>query len=199
MNFNNFTIKAQEAIQQAQEIAMGQQQQAIEPAHVLKGLMHEEENVVGHLLKKFNANTSYIHEQLDQIIENFPKVSGESRLYLSNAANQVVQKAFQYVKEFEDEYVSVEHLLLGIIKGKDKAAQLLKDSGVNEKDLKKAIEELRKGSKVTDPNAESKYNALEKYAKNLSERARSGKLDPVIGRDDEIRRVIQILSRRTKN
>ncbi len=199
MNLNNFTIKAQEAIQRAQEMAMSNQQQAIEPAHILKGMITEEENVVGHLLKKFNANPDHIKQQLDEIIETLPKVSGGGQQFLSNASNQVIQHAFQYVKELEDEYVTVEHLLLGIMKGNDKTAQLLKDAGVKEKELKKAISDLRGGSKVKDPSAEEKYNALEKYANNLNERARSGKLDPVIGREEEIRRVIQILSRRTKN
>ncbi len=199
MNLNNFTIKAQEAIQRAQEMAMSNQQQAIEPAHILKGMLTEEENVVGHLLKKFNANVDHIKQQLDELIEHLPTVSGSGQQFLSNASNQVIQNAFQSVKEFEDEYVTVEHLLLGILKGNDKTARLLKDTGMNEKELKKAIEDLRGGSKVTDQSAEEKYNALEKYANNLNERARSGKLDPVIGREEEIRRVIQILSRRTKN
>ena len=199
MNLNNFTIKAQEAIQRAQEMAMSNQQQAIEPAHILKGMLTEEENVVGHLLKKFNANVDQVKQQLDEIIESLPTVSGGGQQFLSNSANQVVQSAFQYLKEFQDEYVTVEHLLLGILKGNDKTARLLKDYGLNEKELRKAIEDLRGGDKVTDQSAEEKYNALEKYANNLNERARSGKLDPVIGREEEIRRVTQILTRRTKN
>lgn len=199
MNFNNFTIKAQEAIQKAQEIAMGNQQQAIDTSHIMKGLLLEDENVVGHLLKKFNVNINVLNEDLDGIIDKLPKVSGTDKVYLTNDANQALQKALKYVKEFGDEYVTVEHILLGILNGSDQTARVLKEKGVNEKDLKKAIEDIRKGSKVTDQNAEAKYNALEKYAKNLNELARSGKLDPVIGRDEEIRRVIHILSRRTKN
>ncbi len=198
MNFNNFTIKAQEAIQKASEITSGFQQQAIENAHLLKGLLSVDENVVGYLLKKLNVNINRLNSSLDEIIGSFPKVSG-SDVYLSSNANTALQKAQSYLKEFKDEFVSVEHMLLGILAGNDKTASLLKDQGVNEKDLKKAIKDLRGDSKVTDQNAEATYNALNKYAKNLNEYAESGKLDPVIGRDEEIRRVIQILSRRTKN
>jgi len=198
MNFNNFTIKAQEALQKASEITSGNQQQAIEPAHILKAMMLVDENVISHLLKKLNVNINHLTTSLDKQIESFPKVSG-SNIYLSNAANNVVQKSLSYLKEFKDEFVSVEHLLLGILNAGDKTSALLKDQGVNEKDLKKAIVELRGNSRVTDQNAEATYNALNKYARNLNEYAESGKLDPVIGRDEEIRRVIQILSRRTKN
>lgn len=198
MNFNNFTIKAQEAVQKASEITSGFQQQAIENAHLLKGLLSVDENVVGYLLKKLNVNINRLNESLDEQVNGFPKVSG-SNVYLSNNANSALQKAQSYLKEFKDEFVSVEHMLLGILAANDKSALLLKDQGVNEKDLKKAIKDLRGNSKVTDQNAEATYNALNKYAKNLNEYAESGKLDPVIGRDEEIRRVIQILSRRTKN
>lgn len=198
MNFNNFTIKAQEAIQKASEITSGNQQQAIEPSHILKALLLVDENVVSFLLKKLNVNINHLTESLDKQIESFPKVSGSS-IYLSNSSNNAIQKAQSYLKEFKDEFVSVEHLLLGILNAGDKASTLLKDQGVNEKDLKKAIAELRGNSRVTNPNAEATYNALNKYARNLNEYAESGKLDPVIGRDEEIRRVIQILSRRTKN
>jgi len=198
MNFNNFTIKAQEAVQKASEIATGNQQQAIENAHILKGLLLVDENVISYLLKKLNVNINRLNEALDQQIAGFPKVSG-SNIYLSSGANTALQKATNYLKEFKDDFVSVEHILLGILAAGDKPSTLLKDSGVNEKDLKKAIVELRGDNKVTDQNAEATYNALNKYARNLNEYAESGKLDPVIGRDDEIRRVIQILSRRTKN
>lgn len=198
MNFNNFTIKAQEAVQKASEITTGNQQQAIEPAHLLKGLLLVDENVITYLLKKLNVNINRLNELLDQQIESFPKVSG-SDIYLSSTANSALQKAQGYLKEFKDEFVSVEHLLLGILAVNDKTSAFLKDFGVNEKDLKKAIVELRGDNKVTDQNAEATYNALNKYARNLNEYAESGKLDPVIGRDDEIRRTIQILSRRTKN
>ncbi len=198
MNFNNYTIKAQEAIQKASEIAAGHQQQAIETAHILKALLTVDENVVSHLLKKLNVNISYLGTELDKQIEGFPKVSG-SNIYLSSDANNALQKAQGYLKEFNDEFVSVEHLLLGILATSDKTSTLLKSQGVTEKDLKTALKELRGNSRVTDQNAEATYNALGKYARNLNEYAESGKLDPVIGRDEEIRRVMQILSRRTKN
>jgi ATP-dependent Clp protease ATP-binding subunit ClpB len=198
MNFNNFTIKAQEAVQKASEIATGNQQQAIEPAHLLKGLLLVDENVITYLLKKLNVNLNRLNDTIDAQIKSFPKVSG-SDVYLSSATNAALQKATAYLKEFKDEFVSVEHILLGILAGSDATASVLKDAGVNEKDLKKAITSLRGDSKVTDQNAEATYNALNKYARNLNEYAESGKLDPVIGRDEEIRRVIQILSRRTKN
>lgn len=198
MNLNNFTIKAQEAIQKASEIAGGNQHQAIENAHLLKALLLVDENVVSHLLKKLNVNINRLNEALDQQINGFPKVSGSS-IYLSSSTNNALQKAQGYLKDFKDEFVSVEHLLLGILNAGDKTASVLKDQGVTEKDLKKAIIELRGNTRVTDQNAEATYNALNKYARNLNEFAESGKLDPVIGRDEEIRRVIQILSRRTKN
>jgi ATP-dependent Clp protease ATP-binding subunit ClpB len=198
MNFNNFTIKAQEAIQQASEIAQGNQQQAIETAHLLKGLLTVDENVVSYVLKKLNVNLNNLNLQLDEQIARFPKVSG-SNGYLSSGSNTALQKAQSYLKEFKDEFVSVEHVLLGLLAVNDNTAKLLKDQGVTEKDLKKAIAALRGDNRVTDQNAEATYNALNKYARNLNEYAESGKLDPVIGRDEEIRRVIQILSRRTKN
>ncbi|MGY4386567.1 ATP-dependent Clp protease ATP-binding subunit ClpB [Pedobacter sp. UYP24] len=198
MNFNNFTIKAQEAIQQASAIAEGNQQQAVETAHLLKGLLTVDENVVSYVLKKLNVNLNILNTNLDAQIAKFPKVSGSSP-YLTSGSNSALQKAQSYLKEFKDEFVSVEHLLLGILSVNDATANLLKDQGVNEKDLKTAIVSLRGDSRVTDQNAEATYNALNKYARNLNEYAESGKLDPVIGRDDEIRRVIQILSRRTKN
>ena len=198
MNFNNFTIKAQEAVQKASEITSGNQQQAIEPAHLLKGLLLVDENVISYLLKKLNVNLNRLNEILDKQITSYPKVSG-SDVYLSSSSNTVLQKAQSYLKEFKDDFVSVEHILLGILAAGDAASSVLKDFGVNEKDLKKAISSLRGDNKVTDQNAEAAYNALNKYARNLNEYAESGKLDPVIGRDEEIRRVIQILSRRTKN
>ncbi|EFK57980.1 ATP-dependent chaperone ClpB [Sphingobacterium spiritivorum] len=198
MNFNNYTIKAQEAIQKASEIASGNQQQAIEPAHILKALLTVDENIIGHLLKKLNVNIAYLEGEVDKQIQSYPKVSG-SNIYLSNEANSALQKAQSYLKEFNDEFISIEHLLLGILNAGGKTASLLKDQGVNEKDLKLAIKELRGNNRVTDQNAEATFNALNKYARNLNEFAESGKLDPVIGRDEEIRRVMQILSRRTKN
>jgi ATP-dependent Clp protease ATP-binding subunit ClpB len=198
MNLNNFTIKSQEAVQQAIQIATINSQQAIENGHLLKGILAVDENVTPFLLKKLNVNTGMFEKALDKIIEGYPKVSG-GQPYLSNAANQAVAKAAVYLKDFADEYVSIEHLLLGILASKDTIAQLMKDNGVTEKDLKAAITELRKGSKVTSQTAEETYNALNKYAINLNEQAKKGRLDPVIGRDEEIRRVLQILSRRTKN
>lgn len=198
MNFNNYTIKAQEAIQKASEIATGNQQQAIEPAHILKALLTVDEHVIGHLLKKLNVNTSYLDTEVDKQIASLPKVSG-SNVYLSSTSTSTLQKAQSYLKEFNDEFVSIEHILLGLLSAGDRTASLLKDQGVNEKDLKLAIKELRGNNRVTDQNAEATYNALGKYARNLNEFAESGKLDPVIGRDEEIRRVMQILSRRTKN
>lgn len=198
MNFNNYTIKAQEAVQKASEIAMGNQQQAIEPAHILKALLNVDEHVIGHLLKKLNVNTNYLEAEIDKQIAALPKVSG-SNVYIGNTTASVLQKAQRYLKEFNDEFISIEHILLGLLSSGDKTASLLKDQGVNEKDLKLAIKELRGNNRVTDQNAEATYNTLGKYARNLNEFAESGKLDPVIGRDEEIRRVMQILSRRTKN
>ncbi|KAA9340908.1 ATP-dependent chaperone ClpB [Adhaeribacter soli] len=198
MNFNNYTIKSQEAIQKATEIAGGNQQQAVETGHLLKGILQTDENVTSFLFKKLNINTNILNARLDQIVAGYPKVSGGSP-YLSNAAAAALQKATNYLKEFKDEFVSIEHLLLGIMAGSDNVATLMKDVGFNEKDLKLAIKELRGGEKVTDQNAEAKYNSLKRYSKNLNELAQAGKIDPVIGRDEEIRRVLQILSRRSKN
>lgn len=198
MNLNQFTIKSQESIQKAQEIATGFQQQQLDTAHILKGIIEVDENVTPFLLKKLGVNVSLLEQKADAIIQKQPKVSG-GQIYLSNEANSAIAKAQSLLKEFGDEFVSIEHLLLGILSGKDETARLLKESGVNEKDLKTAIKELRKGSTVKDQNVESTYNALSKYAKNLNDLAQSGKLDPVIGRDEEIRRVLHILSRRTKN
>lgn len=199
MNLNNFTIKAQEAIQKAQQLAFGSQHQSIENAHVLKALLEVDENVVGYLFKKLNANTNLLNTKVNEQLAKLPKVSGEGGQYLSNGANKTIMKAQEYMKEFKDEFVSVEHLLLSLLAGNDTIAGLMKDAGVDEKGLKAAIADLRKGSKVTDQAAESKYNALDKYANNLNKAAQNGKLDPVIGRDEEIRRVLHILSRRTKN
>jgi ATP-dependent Clp protease ATP-binding subunit ClpB len=198
MNLNNYTIKSQEAIQQAQQIAMENGQQGIETAHILKGILNVDENVTPYLLKKLSVNTQIFEQAADKIIQSYPKVSG-GNLYLSQSATRAMQKAAFYLKEFKDEFVSIEHLLLGLLSADDSLSRMMKDSGINEKDLKSAIQEMRKGSKVTSASQEETYNALNKYAKNLNELAKSGKLDPVIGREDEIRRVVQILSRRTKN
>ena len=199
MDFKQFTIKSQEAIQKAVELASAGAQPNIEPAHLLKGILSEDENVTDFLFKKFGTSKQLINQKLDDQLAKLPKVSGGQQPYLSNYSNQVLSKAKDYLKTFGDEYIAIEHLLLAILAIGDAAAQILKDQGIAEKPLIEAIKELRKGNKVTDPNAESKYQALEKYSKNLNEMAKKGKIDPVIGRDEEIRRVLQILARRTKN
>jgi len=198
MNFNNFTIKSQEAIQHAQQIAQGLGHQQIENEHIFKAISEVEENVLPFILKKLNVNTTLLNQILEKELESFPKVSG-GEIMLSREANKTLTEASIIAKKMEDEYVSIEHLLLAIFKSKSKIAQILKDQGVTEKDFKATISELRKGGKVTSQSAEDTYNSLNKYARNLNELADSGKLDPVIGRDEEIRRVLQILSRRTKN
>lgn len=198
MNLNNFTIKAQEAIQQAFQIAQGNNQQSIETGHILKGLSHSAENIIDFLLKKLDVNTSVFQQATAKIIESYPRVTG-GETYVSSTANRVLQKAVALAQEMGDQYVSVEHILLALLDADDSVSRMMKDSGVNGKDLRKAIEELRKGSKVDSQSAEDTYNSLNRFAINLNERARSGKLDPVIGRDEEIRRILQILSRRTKN
>jgi ATP-dependent Clp protease ATP-binding subunit ClpB len=198
MNLNNFTIKSQEAIQQAQQIAQGFSNQQIENEHIFKGILEVDENVAPFILKKLNVNLVLFKQILESTIQSFPKVKG-GELMLSREANASLLEANTIAKKMNDEYVSIEHLILAIFKSKSKIAQILKDQGVSEKGLQMAIEELRKGERVTSNSAEETYNALNKYAKNLNELARSGKLDPVIGRDEEIRRVLQILTRRTKN
>lgn len=198
MNFNNFTIKSQEALQAATQEAMNNGQQAIETGHVLKGVLNVDENVTPFLLKKLGVNLQAFGAAVDSQVKSYPKISG-GQPYLSNNANQVLNKANNFLKEFGDEYVSIEHVLLALLAGGDTISQLMKDSGVTEKGLKAAITELRKGGKVTSQTAEDTYNALGKYALHLNDLAQKGKLDPVIGRDEEIRRVLQILSRRTKN
>ena len=198
MNFNNFTIKSQEALQHAFEVARGNNQQAIETAHILKGLFHSAENVITFLFKKLGVNTGVFLQALDRIIESYPKVSGGEQ-YLSSSSNRVLQKALGIAREMGDQFVSAEHILLGLLEGNDDTSRLLKDNGIEKSSLKKAVEELRKGAKVDSQTAEDTFNSLNRFALNLNERARSGKLDPVIGRDDEIRRILQILSRRTKN
>ncbi len=198
MNLNNFTLKSQEVVQQAQNLAMQNNQQSIETGHIMTAILDVDENVVPYILKKMNVNVPLFDQKLEAVVAQYPKVSGGSQ-YLSNDANQTLQRAANLIKEFKDEFVSLEHLFLAILSGKDKVSQLLKEMGVTEKDSRTAIHDLRKGSRVTSASAEETYNSLNKYAKNLNELARQGKLDPVIGRDEEIRRVLQILSRRTKN
>lgn len=198
MNLNNFTIKSQEVIQKAVEIAQGYSHQAVEPAHLLRAILDEGENITGFLLRKLGVNPGTFDAVLNRMLDSMPKVSGGEQ-YLSNAANRVLQKALEYSKAMGDQFVSVEHILLGLVAAGEQVGQLMKDAGITEKELKQAIAELRKGAKVDSQTAEDTYNALNRFAINLNEMARTGKLDPVIGRDEEIRRVLQILSRRTKN
>ena len=198
MNINKFTIKSQEAIQLSQQLAQSHGQQQIENEHIFKAIFEVDENVAPFILKKLNVNVPLFIQILDSTIQSFPKVSG-GQLMLSRTANTTLNEAEIIAKKMDDEFVSIEHLILAIFDSKTKAAQILKDQGVTGKGLKAAIEELRKGERVTSASAEETYNSLNKYAKNLNELARAGKLDPVIGRDEEIRRVLQILTRRTKN
>ncbi|WP_179377307.1 ATP-dependent chaperone ClpB [Winogradskyella wichelsiae] len=198
MNFNNYTIKSQEAIQQAQQLAQGFGHQQIENEHIFKALFNVDENVLPFLLKKLNVNVSMLEQVLDKELESFPKVSGGD-IMLSREASKTLNEASVIAKKMNDDFVSIEHLILAIFKSKSKIAQILKDQGVTEKGLQASIDELRKGDRVTSQSQEETYNSLNKYAKNLNQLARDGKLDPVIGRDEEIRRILQILSRRTKN
>ena len=198
MNFEKFTIKSQEALQKAAEIALALQHQAIEPGHVLDAILKTDENVAGYLIAKLNLSRPLLEKQLAEVLSSYPRVSG-SKPYLSSASNTLLQNAEKELREFKDEYISIEHLLLAMIEIKDKVATLMKDVGVSRQEMIKAIKELRGDSRVTDPNAEAKYKSLERYSNNLNELAKNGKIDPVIGRDEEIRRLLQILSRRTKN
>lgn len=198
MNFNNFTIKSQEAVQEAVNLAQSRGQQAIDPVHVLHAVMKVGENVTNFIFQKLGMNGQQVALVVDKQMESLPKVSG-GEPYLSRETNEVFQKATQYSKEMGDEFVSLEHLLLSLLVVKSTVSTILKDAGMTEKELRAAINELRKGEKVTSQSSEDTYQSLEKYAVNLNEAARNGKLDPVIGRDEEIRRVLQILSRRTKN
>ncbi|MEJ7645089.1 MAG: ATP-dependent chaperone ClpB [Chryseolinea sp.] len=198
MNFDKFTIKSQESLQKAAEIALSLQHQAIEPGHLLKAVLETDENVSNYLFKKLNVNVNILNTKLQDVLQSYPRVSGQQP-YLSSQTNGILQQAEKELREFKDEYIAVEHLLLALLSSKDTVSAILKDSGVERSGLIKSIKELRGGSKVTDQNAESKYKSLERYSINLNERAKLGKIDPVIGRDEEIRRVLQILSRRTKN
>jgi len=198
MNFNQYTIKAQEAVQQASSIAAANTNQAIETGHLLKALIEGDESISNFILKKLNVNKPYFDNKLDEAIAAYPKISGSSP-YLSNESAAALQKAENFMKELKDEFVALEHILLGLLAGKDKIASVMKDAGFSEKHLKAAILELRGGTNVTDQHSENKYQSLKKYSINLNELAKKGKTDPVIGRDEEIRRVLQILSRRTKN
>ena len=198
MNFNNFTIKSQEAVQKALDIAKRNSNQSIEPVHLFKGIMETDGSVADFLFNKIGANTQMLKSSIDREIEMLPKVNG-GEAYLSRECNSVLEKAVEYSKKCGDQFVSMESIIMALLLTKSKVATFMKDAGISEKSLGNAIDELRKGKKADDANAEQTYNALSKYAINLNERAREGKLDPVIGRDDEIRRVLQILSRRTKN
>ena len=198
MNFNNFTIKSQEAIQKGQQIAQRNSHQQIENAHILKGIIESDENVIPFLLNKVGVHLSNFTKALESIILSFPKVEG-GELLISRNANKTLVDAENLAQKMKDEFVSIEHLLLSILSAGDTTSQLLKDNGVNKKDLTRAIQELRKGENVTSQSAEETYNSLNKFAKNLNQLAKDGKLDPVIGRDEEIRRILQILTRRTKN
>ena len=198
MNLNNLTIKSQESIAKAQMIASSNQQQQIDTSHILKAMMETDENIISFLLKKQDVDPKIIAQAAEKEIKSLPKVSG-GNIYLSNGAQAALQKAIVFAQEQGDEFVSLEHFFYGILMAGDNMSRALKDAGVTEKGTKQAITDLRKGSKVTSQDSEETYNALNKYATNLNEAARKGKLDPVIGRDEEIRRVLQILSRRTKN
>ena len=198
MNFNNYTIKSQEAIQRAQQLAQGLGQQDIQVEHIFKGIQEVDNNVLPFILKKLQVNTTTLNQAVEKAFASYPKVQG-GQMSLSRTAGEVLTEASNIAKKMNDEYVSVEHLLLAIFKIKNQVGQALKEQGVTEKEFEKVIAELRKGERVTSASAEDTYNSLNKYAKNLTQLAHSGKLDPVIGRDDEIRRVLQILSRRTKN
>jgi ATP-dependent Clp protease ATP-binding subunit ClpB len=200
MNLNNFTIKAQQAVANAQQIAYNHQNPSIETEHLLEALLEEDDSPIEYLLKKNNVNLNYVETKLSDALDKLPKVSGqEPAQALGRDLNGALLKTGNYLKEFGDEFVSNEHLLLALLEGKDATASVLKDAGLNKKDLVTAIKDLRKGSTVSSQTQEAAFNVLHKYAKNLNELARAGKLDPVIGRDEEIRRTLHILSRRTKN
>jgi ATP-dependent Clp protease ATP-binding subunit ClpB len=198
MNLNNFTIKSQEAVQRAQQLAMQAQSQSIELGHLFKGILEVDENVTPFLFKKLGVNLATVKQAAESIMLSYPKASGGNQ-FLARTTTEAIQSATLYLKEFDDEFVALEHLLLGVIKVQDSVSQMLKDAGVTEKALITAIKDLRKGQKVTTHSAENSYNALGKYAINLNDRAKNGKLDPVIGREEEIRRLLHILARRTKN
>ncbi|MDW3648265.1 MAG: ATP-dependent chaperone ClpB [Bacteroidia bacterium] len=200
MNFNNYTLKAQEAIQKASELAKASRQQSIESGHLLKALLETEDSIIPFMLKKLGVNVDFLQTKLEEVLAGYPKIEGATGgQYLSNESHAILETANKAAGKLNDEFISLEHLLLGLINSKNGAGKLLKEQGVSEKAFMQVMEEVRGGSRVTDQNPEAKYNALKKYARNLNEMARKGKLDPVIGREDEIRRVIQILSRRTKN
>jgi len=199
MTYDNFTIKAQEAILKSQQLAGSLDQQGVDTVHLIKGLIETDEKLLEFLFNKLGINIAILKRDLNNQLEQFPKVSNIEKQYLTNNANQALSRAKKLMKEFGDEFITLELILLGILGGKDKGATVLKDLGATEANLKAAITELRKGRKVTEQSADNEYNALKKYAVNLNERADSGKLDPIVGRDEEIRRILHILSRRKKN
>ena len=199
MDFNQFTIKGREAIQSAQQIAVEHKNQAIEPAHIFGGMLDVDENVISLILEKQGVKVDILKPELDLEISKYPRIEGQQGNHLSNSSNQILQVAKEIAKEMNDDFITLEHLLLGLIKNVSPVSQLLKNKGVTFDNTKKLVTELRNGERVTSENAEGTYNSLNKFAKNLTDLAKEGKLDPVIGRDEEIRRVLQILSRRTKN
>merc|ERR1711966_449950 len=188
MTYDNFTVKAQESILK--------DQQSVDTVHLIKGVIETDEELTDFLFKKMGVNTISLKKNLNKAIESFPKVEGTDKQYLTNDSNAALSRAKKLIKEFEDDFISVEIVLLSILKGKDKAARILKDEGATEKGMKMAIHDLRKGRKVTDQQGDNQYNALKKFAINLNQRVMDGKLDPIIGRDEEIRRILHILSRR---
>ncbi|MFT6801161.1 MAG: ATP-dependent Clp protease ATP-binding subunit ClpB, partial [Salibacteraceae bacterium] len=198
MNFNKFTIKSQDAVQTAQNIAQSKGNQAIETGHLLLAILQLDENVTPFLLKKLGVQIDGFTQTTNSIIESYPKIEGGNP-YLSKATSKALSNAENKATNATDEFTSIEHILYGLLIGDDQIARMMKDSGLNKRDLEKAILELRQGEKVTSQNAEDNYQSLTKFAINLNQAAKDGKLDPVIGRDEEIRRVLQILSRRTKN
>ena len=199
MTYDNYTIKAQEAILKSQQLAGHLDQQGVDTVHLIKGIIETDEKLAEFLLQKMEINVAVLIRKLNKALENYPKVSGVGKQFLTNDSNQALSRAKKQMKVFEDQFISLELILVGIVTGKDKAAKILKDLGASEKALKAAINDLRKGRKVTEQSAEESYNALNKYAINLCERAERGKLDPIVGRDEEIRRILHILSRRKKN
>ncbi|HKJ34906.1 MAG TPA: Clp protease N-terminal domain-containing protein, partial [Balneolales bacterium] len=201
MNFNKFTIKAQEAIQGALDLASNNNQQALEPAHILKVMLADPDSISQTILKKMGVQIGRVSDKVDKELKKLPIVKGASvsGQYLSNDTNAVFDDAKKIAGELGDEYISSEHILIGITESKNVAGQILRDEGINKDDILKILKDVRGGQKVDDPNAESRYQALKRFARNLNEMAEKNKLDPVIGRDHEIRRVMQILSRRTKN
>lgn len=198
MNLNNFTLKAQESVQQAFNIAASKGQQAVECAHILKGVLSESESITNFIFGKMGVNTTSLSKEIDTLIDSFPKVSG-AEAYISTSVSEAFRKAGDHASQMKDKYISPEHLLMGILDGNDKVAQILKNHGITMKELKASVNELRKGAKVESQTSDDTFDSLNRYAVNLNERAKSGKLDPVIGRDEEIRRILQILTRRTKN